>query len=261
MATLNTMGVPLFGSRLAARYGVIADSFEAADVDVVCFQEVLSYYHLRLLARRMPSFRHVSFHPSAAGPAGGLVTMSRLPATRPGYHRFPVPSAAAGLTRARRFAAPLKGVLVTGLAARRVYVVNTHPMSNRDGDWTESNRFFALHQGQLAALARVVSGLTWPTVVGGDFNVARDSVLFRDFIARTGLADAFGGRCPPTFRAEYLDPGESPHCIDFICVSSPLQVADTDLLLTAKQPLPGGPGYASDHIGLRVRVVSPGKGR
>ncbi len=27
--------------------------------------EVLTYWHLRLLARRMPSFRHVSYRPSA----------------------------------------------------------------------------------------------------------------------------------------------------------------------------------------------------
>lgn len=258
VATLNTRGVPVFGSQLAARYRVIADAFEAADLDVVCVQEVLTYHHLRLLTRRMPSFRHTSFRRSAVGPAGGLVTLSRLPAARSGYHRFPVPAGVAGLPWLRRLAAPLKGVLVTRLAASPMYVVNTHPVANRDGDWTESNRFFSLHRGQLAALADVVSGLEWPAVVCGDFNIARDSVLYRDFITSTGLADAFGGRCQPTFHADYLGPGKSPHCIDFILVTNPVKVEATDLLLTQKQPLPGGPGYASDHIGLRARTFLPG---
>lgn len=258
VATLNTRGMPILGSRLAARYGVIAESFEAADVDAVCFQEVLTYAHLRLLARGMPSFSHVSFRPSAAGPAGGLVTLSQLPAAGSAYHRFPVPSSVVGLPWRTRLAAPLKGALATRLAAPRMCVVNTHPVANRDGDWSGSNRFFSLHRGQLAALARVIGGLPWPAVVCGDFNIARDSALYREFITGTGLADAFGGRCPPTFRAEYLGPGKSPHCIDFILVTSSVKVEAADLLLTGMQPLPGGPGYVSDHIGLRARTFLPG---
>jgi len=83
VATLNTRGIPLAGTRLAERYASIAESFEACGVDAVNFQEVFTYYHLRLLTRRMPSYRHASFRPSAAGPAGGLVTLSRLPSPDP----------------------------------------------------------------------------------------------------------------------------------------------------------------------------------
>jgi endonuclease/exonuclease/phosphatase family metal-dependent hydrolase len=260
VATLNTRGVPVIGSHLADRYGAIADSFEAAEVDVVSFQEVFSYYHLRQLVNRMPSFRHVNFRPSVAGPAGGLITLSRLPLAGFGYHRFPVPSAvaAAALPRLTRFRASLKGTLVTRLAASRICVVNTHLAANGDSDWSTSNRFFSLHKGQLATLARIIGGLPPPTVVCGDFNISRDSDLHRDFITSTGLADAFEGRCPPTFRAQYLSPGKSPHCIDFILVTDSIEVEAADLLFTGQQPLPGGPGYVSDHIGLRARAFLPG---
>ena len=67
VASLNTRGIAIRGSRLASRYTVIATEFEAGRADVVCFQEVFTYWHLRLLARRMPSFRHVSYRPSAIG--------------------------------------------------------------------------------------------------------------------------------------------------------------------------------------------------
>jgi endonuclease/exonuclease/phosphatase family metal-dependent hydrolase len=260
VATLNTRGVPIIGSHLADRYGVIADSFEAAEVDVVSFQEVFSYYHLRQLVKRMPSFRHVNFRPSVAGPAGGLITLSRLPLAGFGYHRFPVPSAAAAaaLSRLSRFRASLKGTLVTRLAAPSVCIVNTHLAANGDSDWSESNRFFSLHRGQLATLARIIGGLSPPAVVCGDFNISRDSGLHRDFMTSTGLADAFKGRCPPTFRAQYLSPGKSPHCIDFILVTDSIEVEAADLLFTGQQPLSGGPGYVSDHIGLRARTFLPG---
>ncbi|TCO34212.1 hypothetical protein EV652_102277 [Kribbella steppae] len=52
VASLNTRGIPLRGSRLGERCTAIAAVFEASAVDVVNFQEVLTYYHLRQLVRR-----------------------------------------------------------------------------------------------------------------------------------------------------------------------------------------------------------------
>ncbi len=43
----------LIGSHLAGRYAVIGAALEAGDADVACFQEVFTWWHLRLLARRM----------------------------------------------------------------------------------------------------------------------------------------------------------------------------------------------------------------
>ena len=105
---------------------------------------------------------------------------------------------------------------MTRLARPGLCVINTHPAANRDGDWSQGSRFYPLHRAQLAVLARVVRGAAAPAVVCGDFNVDRDSSLFGGFVTGAGLADAFEGSCPATFRAEYLPPGETPHCIDFI---------------------------------------------
>jgi endonuclease/exonuclease/phosphatase family metal-dependent hydrolase len=258
IASLNTRGIPLLGSHLAERYGAIAGAFEAAAVDVVSFQEVLTYYHLRQLTRRMPSFRYVSYRPSAVGPAGGLATLSRIPVTASEYERFPIPPATSMVTLPwlTRFKASLKGTLLTRLAQPRMCVVNTHLLANVDGDWSESSRFYAAHQGQLAALARVVDSLSDPSVVCGDFNIASDSTLHRDFMIDTGLVDAFGGQCPPTFHARYLGPGKSPHCIDFVLIAgSSIKVESADLMFTDKLPMSAGPAYVSDHKGLCVRAL------
>jgi hypothetical protein len=88
VASLNIRGVPLTGSRLTARCQAIGAFFEGSGADVVCFQEVHTYYHLRQLARQMPSFRYASFRRTLPGPAGDVVTFSRLPMSATAYHGF-----------------------------------------------------------------------------------------------------------------------------------------------------------------------------
>jgi sphingomyelin phosphodiesterase 2 len=255
IASFNTRGVPVFGSRLAERYTVIGAEFEAGPAEVVCFQEVLTYGHLRLLARRMPSFGHVSYRRSVAGPAGGLVTFSRLPVAGSVYRGFGSPPRTPGISWLGRLPARFKGALVTRLARPGLCIVNTHPVANKDGDWSRANRFYPLHQAQLTALARIVRGIRVPAVVCGDFNVDRGSSLFADFLAGTGLADAFEGSCPATFRAEYLQAGMVAHCIDFILTPAGVKAQGSGLLLADQVELPGGPGYVSDHIGLHADLL------
>ena len=257
VVSLNTRGVPVFGSALADRYAAIGAALDGGDADVVCAQEVLSWWHLRLLARGMRAFPQVGFRASPFGPAGGLVTFSRLPLSGTTYQGFGMPPRAAFISRGVRLRAGLKGALVTRLAGAGLCVVNTHPLANWDGDWSEGNRFYPLHKAQLGALARVVRGVPGPAVVCGDFNVDRESSLFSGFMADAGLADAFEGRCPPTFRAEYLPAGKAPHCIDFILTSDGVKAEDAAVVFAGKVPLggAGGLGYVSDHVGLRASLL------
>jgi hypothetical protein len=255
LVSLNTRGIAPAGSRLAGRYAVIGAALNSGDAEVACFQEVFTWWHLRLLARQMRSFRQVSFRPALAGPAGGLVTFSRLPVSGTAYRGFGVPPRAPGISWAARLGVGLKGALVTRLARPVLCVINTHLAANRDGDWSPGSRFCPLHRAQLAVLARVVRTAAAPAVVCGDFNVARGSSLFGEFVTGTGLADAFEGSCPATFRAEYLPPGGTPNCIDFILTADGVKAESATVAFAAKEPLPGGPGYVSDHLGLRASLV------
>jgi endonuclease/exonuclease/phosphatase (EEP) superfamily protein YafD len=256
LVSLNTRGVPLFGSRLAQRYAAIGTALEGGDGEVVCFQEVLTWWHLRLLARRMRSFRHVSLRPSPPGPRGGLVIFSRLAVSGTHYKSFGVPPHANGISRATRFRAGSKGALVTSVTG--LSVINTHPVANTDGDWSSSNRFYPLHRAQLAVLEKIVRGTRAPVVVCGDFNVDRESTLFGGFVADTELADAFQGNCPATFRAEYLPAGAKPHCIDFILIGYGVKAEAATTVFAGKEALPGGPDYVSDHVGLRASLFNAG---
>ena len=68
IVSLNTRGIPLTGSQLTERYAAIGAGFDAGDADVVCCQEVLTYWHLRLLVRRMRRTPVAST--SASAPSG-----------------------------------------------------------------------------------------------------------------------------------------------------------------------------------------------
>jgi endonuclease/exonuclease/phosphatase (EEP) superfamily protein YafD len=153
----------------------------------------------------------------------------------------------ADVPRWSRTKASFKGVLLTRLD--ELWIANTHLLANTDGDWSDDSRFTPIHRGQLDALARVMEGIEGPLILCGDFNVARESTPYKAFLDRTGLTDAFDGECPPTFHAEYLGPGKSPHCIDFI-LSRGLAVQSAEQILTDRVHLPGGPMYVSDHVGL-----------
>jgi endonuclease/exonuclease/phosphatase family metal-dependent hydrolase len=241
--------MPLFGSRLAARYQAIGEYFEASDVDVVNFQEVLTYHHLRLLTKHLPSFPYAVQRPSAAGPAGGLATFSRRRVVGREFRRFPLASGARIPLRAWA-GGPFKGILTTRLAEPEVRIMNTHLVANFDGDWSSQSRYYELHRQQLATLASAVG--SGPVIVSGDFNVARDSSLFEDFMAAGRLGDAFGGECPPTFRSEYLRAGQVSRCIDFLLCSAGTTAAYARLILTDEVP---GTGFASDHLGLAATLT------
>jgi sphingomyelin phosphodiesterase 2 len=255
VVSLNTQGLRPLGSSLAERYAVIGAALDAGDADVACLQEIFTWRHVRLLSRWMRSFKHVSVRPRLLGPAGGLVTFSRLPVAGTVYRGFGAVPEAPGISKVVRYQARQKGALVTRLAQPRLCVVNTHPVANWDGDWSTGNRFYPLHHAQLDALAQLVRGVGRPAVLCGDFNIPRDSFLFDEFMTGTGLADAFKGSCPVTFHAEFLPPDRKSRCIDFILTTDGVGAEAATVIFAEKEQLPGGPGYVSDHVGLRASLV------
>jgi sphingomyelin phosphodiesterase 2 len=263
VATLNTLGIRVIGSRLPSRYKLIAEGLEKGGADVVCVQEIATYWHLRLLARRMPSFRHVSYQRAALGPAGALVTFSRLPVASVEYHPIGPPrgsAAIAGLPLRNRVTAGLRGALVTRLAGGAagdpgLAVVNTHTTSNKDGDWTQANRHYPVHQAQLAGIAGVLRDIGGPAVACGDFNIPRQAGLLTGFLRDSRLTDAFGGTCPPTFRAEYLPAGATAYPVDFILTTAGVTAQSPALLFADRHPALPAPGYLSDHVGLTAVLV------
>jgi endonuclease/exonuclease/phosphatase (EEP) superfamily protein YafD len=258
IATLNTRGTPLLGTHRAERSAAIGAEFDHSPVGVVGFQEVHTYYHLKQLRAHLPTFPHVAYTRTPVGPAGGLVTFSRTPFIETRFERFGRAGGTSGMRWRTRVMAALNGSLITRVAGCDLHIVNTHPVANHDGDWSEANRFHALQSGQYAVLAHLVRELSPRVVVIGDFNAPRDSAVHTTFIAETGLRDVFDHRCPPTFHAEYLGPGQAPHCIDFILAAEAIVAKHAELILDQEVAMPFGRGFVSDHLGLRADLLVRG---
>ncbi|GGQ10060.1 endonuclease/exonuclease/phosphatase family metal-dependent hydrolase [Actinomadura coerulea] len=243
--TFNT----LFKGEARARMGVLAETIERSDYDVVCLQEVISWRVLRLLRRAAISYPHVSYVPMFPLVRGGLVTFSRHPVTRSHFRAY-IPA---------RPARPEwllgKGALFTRvrLPGGHLTVVNTHLSANLDMDWSPSNVYTRVEKAELRRLAAAVNRIpkAEPMVVMGDFNVPRDSPDLADFISDTGLRDAFGGDTEPTFRPEYAEIG----AIDQLLVRPGIE-AKTRLVFKEKVRLPGGRSTVlSDHYGIEADLT------
>lgn len=262
VASLNVHGVPFTRPPATVRAARIGELAGQLDLDVLCVQEIHSYPVLRALAASLPSLPYPGHVPGTARPSGGLVTFTRDPAARTTFRPLPGPGPHPGRPdRLRRLlnAERRKGMLVTDLAGGAGTVINLHLSPNRDGDWSPGNRYEAVHQAQLGAVAAQAAAEgerhAGPVVVTGDFNVAKNSELFAGFAASSGLHDAFAGQAPATFRTR---PGRAPRCIDHLLFRpgrDRLAVAESGLAFGAEQAWPGQPpAFLSDHLGLLVRL-------
>jgi endonuclease/exonuclease/phosphatase (EEP) superfamily protein YafD len=255
VATLNTMGISAVRSGLRQRYAAIGGTFEGSAVDVVLCQEVFTYYHLCCLKRYMPSYA-ACYRPSLAGPAGGLVTFSKVPCAATVYSGFPS-KAGAGLRMTLRARARIKGVLVTRFAVPGpISVINTHLLANADGDWSETSKVHRAQAAQLLHLEHISNAQQRPVLVAGDFNMAPNSPKFEEFLGRAGLTDVFARSPQPTIRPEYLPAGAMPQRIDFILVAGPVQPKDHGSMFGSHGPADGA-GPVSDHLGLFATALIP----
>ncbi|NDU77403.1 endonuclease/exonuclease/phosphatase [Actinomadura sp. DSM 109109] len=244
----------LFKGEARARAAVLAETIDRSDHDVVCLQEVISWRILRLLRRAATSYPHVAYVPMYPLVRGGLVTLSRHPVTRSHFEAY------APARPARPEWLLGKGALFTRirLPGGHLTVVNTHLSANLDMDWSPSNVYARVEQGELRRLAGAVNRLpkAEPLVVMGDFNVPRDSRYLAEFIASTGLRDAFGGDTEPTFRPEYAEIG----AIDQLLVRPGLD-AKARLVFQEEVRLPGGrSAVLSDHYGIEADLTTGDQG-
>ncbi len=239
LLTFNT----LFKGDVRERLRALGERLERSDHDVVCLQEVMYRWGVRVLAQAAPSFRYRACSGSVVL-KGGLVVLSRLPISGQTFVRFPWTAPARPEYLMRKGA---QVVVVDGA----VTVVNTHLSANRDDDWSAGNRYSVAQRAEFEVLRRRLAGVTTPVVVAGDLNVPRDSPLLAEFLAATGLRDVLAGDTRPTYRPT---PGwPSPPAFDHLLVRPDGGWRRAGLVFQDRVRLPGGRTvYLSDHYGVEA---------
>ncbi len=148
------------------------------------------------------------------------------------------------------------------LAGLGTVIANTHLSANKDGDWSSGNRYHTFQRQQVAllsaALRRARPAGTELMVVTGDFNIASDCSLYPLIVNDGEWRDPFAATAPVTFHAEFLPPGCTANRIDYALVrgdETRFATIDNAVLFAEPLTLAGGHQmYASDHVGLMVRV-------
>ena len=270
IATFNTFGVPTSRPSPIERYGKLCDSLQTSDIDIVNLQEVYTRKQLRFLQKGLTHFPYLSFKPSPIGPRGALVTFSKLPVRRENYISFFQATKSVDRSDLPEFSlvkSALKGILISRLPTIPMTIFNVHLTANKDNDWSPENRFHSLHEAQLDVLINAIKSRQAKDediVVDGDFNIASDSALYRNFVLRSGLTDAFGGHPSPTFHSEFLEEGREPHCIDHLLKSDAddrYEVVEASTLFDEQVTMSDGERhYISDHIGLRAVLLATSNG-
>jgi len=247
---------------LPARAAELCRRLDDEPIDVLNLQEVFDRSYLRVLRAHLRSYPHVAFRPGLYGPAGGLVTFSRLRLGRPVFRSFLGARAThggLGFRLGHFVVSAFKGVLLVDLADLPVTVGGTHLSANRDGDWSSGNRHFELHRGELHRLTRALRRPrgTELTVVTGDYNIASDSDHYKSIVDGGALRDPFSATDPTTFHAAFLPDGQPGHRIDYLLVSGDaarFPVLRTATLLPRPVTVAGTDLYLSDHVGLTVQI-------
>lgn len=268
--SMNTHGRPFPPPSVIERYIVLGMSCAQVSASILCLQEVWSYVLLSVLKRRLPSYPYCAYRHGLLGPQAGLVIFSRFPLICPHFVDIPPvaePRKKRWINRVKR-ATKRKGVLQCTCVLspphhqQLLHLWNVYLVANGDGDWSETGRYYQAHLHDLTVIAEQCAqeASTGARVIVGDFNIPKESGLYRTFVQRTHVHDVFGTDQLPTFHPAFLAPGQQAQCIDYLFLDSrPVQhiaIKQKRYLFQDQISLPDGRDlYLSDHVGLWAEMT------
>lgn len=263
IVSFNVFGAPFqpqkiirsfFRNKVRRRFEKIAQELEKGEYDLLCFQEVLTYPHFLFLRKHLPSFPYVAYERSLYGPKGGLVIFTKIPFEKVEYIKF----RKSGVYWNKSITGPLtrKGMLLMKVAKEPMWLINTHLTQNSDWNWNASNRFakfLVLQLEQCADTVKTLSAIGNKIFLAGDFNLSKDSALYRDFVKDANLVDVFAKDNFPTTHPEFAPKGRKLERIDYMFTTkkNELKIIQKKYLFTDPIEMSGGKkSYLSDHIAL-----------
>lgn len=253
--SFNTLGTPFFAPLITARYKKLSELLEKSDYDVLCLQEVTTYYHVSLLKKYLKSYPYHAYKKLLLGPKGGVVIFSKLPLASIRYDSFKSLGSVTMYTQLVR-----NGVLSCQLKGLPVRILNTHLISDFEYNSSEDNKYYKYVKRQMREVGVLMntfaeSGDT--ILAAGDYNVAKYDPMYRTFLDDAKAEDVFAKNEQPTYfydRYQWHYQAARTVRIDYIFLLDKydrMQIESTEHVFTEKVHLtPGNKNYLSDHIGL-----------
>ena len=254
--TFNTLGTTFFAPDILKRDNKIAEIINKSDYDVVCLQEIFTYIQLLIFKKKLKSYPYCIYENNPFGPRGGLVIFSKHAFSQKEIFSYSRPKNTSipfyvGLAQ--------PSILSAFIEPFKIRIATTHLTSDNEHNLTPKNRLYNLIKKQSEEAAEVVNRYTKngePVIVAGDFNIAKDSELYNNFLRKTKLHDIYKKEEQPTYdpnRIDFFYRSPADRC-DFIFITSGKQDLHPSLLSYAfekEERLSNNKkSYLSDHIGL-----------
>lgn len=258
LLTFNTLGTPFFAKDITQRYKKIAEIINDSNTDIVCLQEIFSFYNQYLFKKWLTGYPYKIAKPSPFGLHGGLAIYSKVPIDYVRFHRYIYPEGIAipFYTRLAR-----SGFLVCKLREIPLILATTHLTTDTIHDLTPANKRYRLIRSQILQAADVFKEQENSVILTGDFNTGKDSMLYKEFLRVTGVKDTFATHNEITYspeRTPYRFPAEESSRIDYIFYKqNKLKIQPTELTYMFKDQVTlfkGKQSYVSDHIALSATL-------
>lgn len=223
LLTLNTFGVPFFLSM--GRMIRLAAELERLGPTIICLQEIQQNVYIPLLRRYLQHYPQFAYQWGGLAPKGGLLTAlhSSCPPGESEFHPFPNRGRMLGIGFADW--ALQKGILTTQVEfeGQQIVVFNTHLHANYAGNWQPKNSLAQVQRDQVQFLAELARAQPAEAVVivCGDFNFPRQTFLYDEMIASSGLTDPLAQDERPTYRPFPLVPSRWAVSLDFVLYRAP----------------------------------------
>lgn len=260
LITINTLGTPVFAPFITARYKKMAEIINEQEIDIVCLQEIQTYYHLYLFKKYLKNFPYVMYQSFFYGPKGGLVIFSKHPMEQMTYKEF---SALGEFKNISFYSRILRnGILSARLKGTPVTIATTHLTCDYFFDWAPENHLFKHVERQMKDVIQKVKDITKDNtslILTGDFNTKKHGKLYDTLLKETGLTDAFDDLESPTYdpsRVYYKFMAKHAARIDhlfFYKGKAHIKIIKHNEIFNKKVPLSENKlSYLSDHIGLKI---------
>jgi len=254
--TFNTLGTTFFAPDILKRDNKIAEIINKSDYDIVCLQEIFTYIQLFIFLKKLKTYPYCLYVKNPLGPRGGLVIFSKHLLSQKEIFSYSHPKDASvpfyvGLAQ--------PSILSAVVDPFEIRIVTTHLSSDNEHNLTPKNRLYKLIKSQSEEAAEIVNRYTKnndSVIVAGDFNIAKNSELYNNFLDKTKLVDIYAKEEQPTYdpnRVDFFYRSPADRC-DFIFIASGKHTLQPSLLsygLVEEEMLSNNKkSYLSDHIGL-----------
>ncbi|HZE86796.1 MAG TPA: endonuclease/exonuclease/phosphatase family protein [Methylomirabilota bacterium] len=259
LLNFNTLGTPFFAPFITKRYQAFAKIINENPLDILCLQEVATYYHLSLLRKYLQGFPFVAYEKQLYGPQGGVVIFSKIPFEKIYFQSFSALGSFKNLSFYTRLLR--NGMLIVKLKNLPFTLMTTHLVSDFEFDESPTNHLYPYVKNQVEEVIQQVNNISKDNtsiLVTGDFNLKKHSKLYKTLLQKTKVTDVFPEKFPTYYRErlDYKFKGKTSERIDFVFIKEReknIRVLAHSYLFDKKEQISNKKlNYLSDHIGLKI---------